>query len=136
MYCLLHPYVVSYIIPLFMNKLFSYIQWMNFLICWNVVAAFWAESSEKCKRRSIFTFPRLLTSLWYLLWYSQVLPSIEKVRLKPNSSEWISVSNYTFNASAYSIFIIIALLSAKTYYLLIFFHSCLPNKQNNILWYA
>ena len=35
---LIHPYVVSYIIPYFMNELFSYIQWMNFFICSNLVA--------------------------------------------------------------------------------------------------
>ena len=48
-YCLLHPYLVSYIILSFMNKLFSYIQWMNSLIWSNSVSAFWAESSEKCE---------------------------------------------------------------------------------------
>ena len=33
LYYLLHPSVVSYIITYFMNKLFSYIQWMNYFIC-------------------------------------------------------------------------------------------------------
>ena len=46
LYCFIHPSVLSYIIPYFMNKLFLYIQWINFFIFSNLVATFWAEASK------------------------------------------------------------------------------------------
>ena len=81
-YCLLHPSVVSYIISSFMKYFYSYIHWMNLFICSNVVATLLAKSSEKCEWKSIFTFPWLIFSLWYLLRYSHVFLSIERVWLK------------------------------------------------------
>ena len=35
----------------------------------------------------IYQLGPIPTFLWYLLWYAQVLPSIERVWLKPNASE-------------------------------------------------
>ena len=45
-YCFPHKYIVSLIIPYFMNKFSPYIQWMPFFIFSNVVAAFWSETSK------------------------------------------------------------------------------------------
>ena len=57
MYCLLHPYVVSYIIPSFMNKISSYIQWINFFVFSNVVASFLVESYENVSGNPSSPFP-------------------------------------------------------------------------------
>ena len=56
LYCLLHSYAVSYIIPYSKNNLFVYIQWMNIFMCSNVVDALWADSSEKCVWKFILIF--------------------------------------------------------------------------------
>ena len=57
LYCLLHPYVLSYIITSFMNKLLSYLQWMKFFICSNVVAALWLELSKHSSKNPSLPLP-------------------------------------------------------------------------------
>ena len=62
LHCLLHLYVLSYTIPSFVNKFTSYIQWINFLICSHVVAAFWAESSENVSESPSSHLPHCLNN--------------------------------------------------------------------------
>ena len=56
------------------------------------------------------------------------MPSIEIVWLKPNSSDWISMSNSLFTDSSQSCSVITVFLSAKIVHFLGFFtHVCLVN---------
>ena len=59
MYCLLHPSVVSHIIPYFMEKLFSYIHWKK-LHMFKCSKCILSTVVWKCEWIPIFTFPHCL----------------------------------------------------------------------------
>ena len=134
--CFLHPHALLYIIPSFMNKLLSYIQFIKIYIGSNVVAAFWEDSNEKCEWKSIFTFPSLLTLLCFYRYTHRYL-------LVWRDYGWsqIPLTGFLFQIMC-SMLLHIHVLSQQYYFqpkTILFLNFCshvFLITHNNILWYA
>ena len=136
MYCLLHTPLVSYIIISFMNKLFSYIQWIIFFhlfkysscIMSRVIWKIWVKFHLHLYLIAYIILICIVTLKGTALYGES---TVESKFLWLNFQIKFCLQRFSIIMFCYHIIIVCHKSFSSN-----IFHSCLPGKHNKILWYS